>query len=61
VSQSETVLGEDVTKARPECQIDWYDKRSGTNQHRYKTLKVVVIVIAASIPLLSGIQLTFIP
>jgi hypothetical protein len=47
----------DVTMARLDDQIDWYDRRSSRNQRTYKVLKIVVIVIAALIPLLSGTQL----
>jgi hypothetical protein len=49
----------DVTMERLDDQICWYDRRSGTNQRRYKVLKIVVIVLAALIPLLSGIQPPF--
>jgi Protein of unknown function (DUF4231) len=47
----------DVTMERLENQIDWYHKRSRTNQSLYKSLKIAVIVAAAMIPLLSGTQL----
>jgi hypothetical protein len=46
--------------ARLDDQIDWYDRRGGTNQRTYKALKVIVIVVAALIPLLSGVQLAII-
>jgi hypothetical protein len=52
---------DDVTMARLDDQIDWYDRRSRKNQSCYKTLKIVVIVAAALIPLLSGLQLPFTP
>ena len=50
-------MSDDTTMARLEDQIDWYDRRSGTSQRRYKALKITVIVIAALIPLLSGLPL----
>jgi hypothetical protein len=50
-------MSDDTTMARLEDQIGWYDRRSGTSQRRYKALKITVIVIAALIPLLSGLPL----
>jgi Protein of unknown function (DUF4231) len=54
------MVPEDFTMARLVDQIGWYDKRAGASQRSYKTLKIIVIVIAALIPLLSGLQLPFI-
>jgi len=52
----------DVTMERLDDQIKWYGDRSRRNQLYYKSLKVVVIVVAASIPVLSGINLpSFLP
>jgi len=31
-------------------QLDWYDKKSGDNQRRYKQIKVAQFVLAGSIP-----------
>ena len=31
-------------------QLDWYDKKSGDNQKRYKQIKVAQLVLAGSIP-----------
>jgi Protein of unknown function (DUF4231) len=45
----------DVTMARLEDQITWYGDRSARNQRHYKILKIVVIVIAASIPVLASV------
>jgi Protein of unknown function (DUF4231) len=45
----------DVTMERLDDQIGWYGDRSSWNQRCYKTLKVIVIVVAASIPVLSGL------
>ncbi|MBV8104248.1 MAG: DUF4231 domain-containing protein, partial [Hyphomicrobiales bacterium] len=44
----------DPTMGRLEDQINWYDKRSTSNQNYYKFLKLTVIVLAALIPLLSA-------
>jgi hypothetical protein len=49
----------DVTMARLDDQIDWYDRRSRKNQYYYKNLKIAVMVAAGLIPLLSGLQLPF--
>jgi hypothetical protein len=54
-------MSDDVTMDRLDDQIAWYDRRSGTNQRSYKVLKIIVIVIAALIPLLSGVQFPFTP
>lgn len=42
-----------ATWGRLEHQIRWYDKKSGHCQWWYKTLKVVQVVLAVAIPLLS--------
>lgn len=52
-------MSDDVTMARLDDQIDWYDRRSRKNQNYYKTLKIIVVIAAALIPLLSGLQLPF--
>jgi hypothetical protein len=49
-------MQDDATMTRLDDQIGWYDRKSGTNQHWYKGLKVIVLVVAALIPLLSGVQ-----
>ena len=41
-------------KTRVDDQIAWYDKKSVKCQHWYKALQVIEIIIAASIPVLSG-------
>jgi Protein of unknown function (DUF4231) len=56
-AEERLIMSDDTTMARLEDQIGWYDRRSGTSQRRYKALKVTVIVIAALIPLLSGLPL----
>ncbi|MDQ3863144.1 MAG: DUF4231 domain-containing protein [Actinomycetota bacterium] len=32
-------------------QLDWYDRKSGENQKRYKQIKVAQLILAASIPI----------
>jgi hypothetical protein len=54
-------MSDDATMARLDDQIGWYDKRSSFNQTRFKILKILVIVSAALIPLLSSSQLPFAP
>jgi hypothetical protein len=44
----------DVTMERLDDQLKWYGDRSSRNQRYYKSLKILVIVVAASIPVLSG-------
>ena len=39
---------------RVDNQIDWYDRKSSTNQRWFRWLRIVEIVAAASIPLLVG-------
>lgn len=41
---------------RLEDQIDWYDRKSGHAQRSYKRLKVVELMVAASLPVLAGLQ-----
>ena len=48
----------DVTLARLEDQIAWYDRRSGSNQRWFQSLKVVEIVAAAFIPFSAGFELS---
>ncbi|GAC1402571.1 MAG: hypothetical protein NVSMB64_02610 [Candidatus Velthaea sp.] len=43
---------------RLDDQIRWYDRKSRGSQRIYKTLKVIEIVIAASIPLGSAVKLS---
>jgi len=40
-------------KERLDDQIDWYDKKSGWNQKRYKFYKIGEALLAVSIPILS--------
>ena len=40
---------------RVQDQIQWYDTKSTWNQQRYKSLKLIVIVLSVSIPFLTGL------
>ena len=44
----------DYIKQRLDDQIDWYDRKAGSNQSAYKKLRLIEIVAAAMIPLLAG-------
>lgn len=48
---------EEYIEKRLQDQIDWYDRKSLTNQRTFKRLKIVEIVAAALIPFLSGISI----
>ena len=45
---------EDYLKDRVDDQIDWYDRRSQSNQKWYKWLRLIEIIAAASIPFVAG-------
>lgn len=45
---------ETYLKERVDDQIDWYDRRSQSNQRMYKRLRATEIVLAASIPFFAG-------
>jgi len=47
---------EDPTWERLEDQLDWYDKKSGYSQRRYKWLKVLEIAVAASLPVVASLH-----
>ena len=49
-------MGDDTTLQRLDEEIVWYDRAAGRNQLWYRTLKFVVIVAAALIPFLSGME-----
>ena len=40
-------------------QLDWYDKKSGDNQRRYKQIKVAQLVLAGSIPVFALVDATW--
>jgi hypothetical protein len=48
--------GQDVTLDHLQDQIDWYDRKSGSNQKAFKYLKICTILAAALIPLLAKIN-----
>ena len=50
---------EEYINERLDDQINWYDKKSQFNQKWYKRLQIIEIVLAASLPLLSGFQDSF--
>jgi len=41
-------------KERVDDQIGWYDRKSQSNQHWFKRLRVAEVICAAAIPFLSG-------
>ncbi len=45
---------EQYLKERLDDQIDWYDRKSASNQRLYKRLRLLEVVAAASIPFLTG-------
>jgi len=45
---------EDFVMARVDDQIQWYDRKSSACQQSFKRLKTLTIIIATSIPLVSG-------
>ena len=47
---------DDVTQARLEDQISWYDRKSRYNQRLYKTLKFATVALAAIVPLASALK-----
>src|SRR5215208_3342422 len=46
---------DDPTWERLEEQINWYDRKSGDNQRRYKWLKLLELAVAAALPVVAGI------
>lgn len=48
---------QDVTIARLDDQIAWYDRKSKYNQQLYKGLRVSTLITAALIPLVAGLHL----
>jgi hypothetical protein len=51
--------GQDVTLARLEDQIGWYEQKSKVNQRRFKLMKGITIVSAAVIPVLSTAPIAY--
>jgi hypothetical protein len=48
--------GQDVTLDHLQDQIEWYDRKSGSNQKAFKLLKICTISAAALIPLIANIK-----
>jgi hypothetical protein len=48
------ILPEEYIEQRLNDQIGWYDRKSSTNQRWFKWLRCAEIVVAATIPFLSG-------
>src|SRR5262252_5506374 len=48
--------GQDVTLDHLQDQIEWYDRKSGSNQKAFKYLKICTISAAALIPVLAKIN-----
>src|SRR5215210_519816 len=40
-------------------ELDWYERRSGTNQRRYKTVKTTQLILAGAIPVVSVVQFSW--
>jgi hypothetical protein len=53
----ESFVSEEIEKHpawfRLNDQLNWYDRKSGSNQKRYKSIKAVQLVLAGSIPVVS--------
>jgi hypothetical protein len=47
---------EDPTWERLEDQLNWYDRKSGENQRRYKWLKLLELAVAASLPVVAAVH-----
>jgi len=47
---------QEYIETRLEDQIDWYDKKSQTNQNWFKILRIIELFSSAVIPLLAGID-----
>ena len=51
-----TMSAAEYMKDRLEAQMNWYDRKSSWNQQKYKKMKRIEIILAASIPVLIGIS-----
>ena len=56
LSRMGSASGPDVTLDRLQDQIDWYDRRSGSNQKAFRYLKICTISAAALIPVLANVR-----
>lgn len=48
------MTADEYVTSRLDDQIAWYDRKSGLNQRSYKSLRVIEIALATSIPFLTG-------
>ena len=48
---------QDYIDLRVKNQIDWHDRKSMTNQSRFKQFSIALIVLSASIPFLTGLAM----
>src|SRR5258707_10788862 len=61
MSQQDACLPtDDPIIARLEDQIGWYDRKSLSNQHIYKRIKVVEILAASMIPFLAALTFPYV-
>jgi hypothetical protein len=49
-------LAESPAWARLEEQLNWYDRKATANQHRYRQIKVLQLVAAASVPVAAALS-----
>ncbi len=54
MGEGNAVDAEQYLKERVDAQIEWFSNRSGTNQTRFKQLRLAEIVLASTIPLLTA-------
>jgi hypothetical protein len=60
MSQDDVHPTDDPIGARLEDQIDWYDKKSISNQRVYKRIKIIEILAAALIPFLAALKFPYV-
>ena len=62
-AKEESFVSEEVEKhpawVRLNDQLDWYDRKSGDNQKRYKQIKATQLVLAGSIPVFALVGATW--
>ena len=46
---------QEYLEQRLDSQAQWYDRRAATNQHCYRALRVLEVILASSIPLFSSL------
>jgi hypothetical protein len=57
VWENRRVDSDDPTFARLEDQIGWYDRKSGENQRRFKAVKALQLLAAATVPVVATLDL----